>query len=64
MAAAACDYLAIPALKVLCKRLFSVGRDMIGLYKYSLHLNTMRQLVLLQNSMRKGRQSIVGEDIV
>jgi hAT family C-terminal dimerisation region len=54
MAATARDYLAIPALEVLCERLFSARRDMISLRRYSLHSNTMRQLALLRNSMRRG----------
>ena len=64
MAAAARDYLAIPASEVSCERLFSAGRDMIGLRRYSLHSNTIQQLALLRNSMRRGRQSMAGEDIV
>ena len=31
MAAVAQDYLAIPASEVSCERVFSAGRDMIGL---------------------------------
>jgi hypothetical protein len=54
MAAAARDYLAIPALEVLVERLFSAGRDMIGLRRFSLHSNTMRQLSLLRHSIRAG----------
>jgi len=41
MAAAARDYLAIPASEVSVERLFSAGRDMIGLQRFSLHSNTM-----------------------
>ena len=36
IAAAARDYLAIPALEVLCERLFSARRDMIGIWRFSL----------------------------
>jgi len=53
MAAAARDYLAIPASEVSCERLFSTGRDMIGLRRHSLKASTMRQLALLRNSMRR-----------
>jgi hAT family protein len=52
MSAAARDYLAIPASEVSCERLFSAGRDMIGLRRFSLSPNTMRQLALLRNSIR------------
>jgi hypothetical protein len=52
MAAAARDYLAIPASEVSCERVFSTGRDMIGLRRFSLHASTIRQLSLLQASIR------------
>ena len=41
MAAATQDYLAIPASEVSCERLFSAGRDIIGLRRFSLYSNTM-----------------------
>ncbi len=53
MAAVACDYLAIPVSEVSCKRLFSAGRDMISLRRFSLHANTIRQLSLLRASIRR-----------
>jgi hAT family C-terminal dimerisation region len=53
MVAAARDYLTIPASEVAYKRLFSVGRDMIGLRRFSLHVDTMRQLSLLRASIRQ-----------
>jgi len=53
MAAAARDYLAIPASEVSCERLFSAGRDMIGLRRFSLKPDTMRQLSLLRASIRQ-----------
>ena len=52
MAAAARDYLAIPASEVSCERVFSAGRDVIGLRRFSLHASTMRQLSLLRASIR------------
>jgi hypothetical protein len=52
MAAAARDYLAVPASEVSCERLFSAGRDLIGLRRHSLHPKTMRQLALLRHSIR------------
>jgi hypothetical protein len=51
MVAAAQDYLAIPALEVSCERAFGAGRDIIGLQRFSLHSNTMRQLSLLRASV-------------
>ena len=47
MAAAARDYLAIPALEVAVERLFSQGRDLLGLRRHSLEAGTMRTLTLL-----------------
>jgi hAT family C-terminal dimerisation region len=41
MAAAARDYLAIPASEVACERLFSTGRDIIGIRRFSLHADTI-----------------------
>jgi hypothetical protein len=47
MAAAARDYLAIPASEVSVERLFSVGRDILGIRRYSMKGDTMRFLMLL-----------------
>ncbi|CEL08111.1 hypothetical protein ASPCAL11264 [Aspergillus calidoustus] len=49
MAAAARDYLAIPAAEVAVERLFSRGRDLIGLRRHSLNGGTMRKLTLLRD---------------
>jgi hypothetical protein len=46
MAAAARDYLAIPASEVAVERLFSKGRDLLGLRRHSLSAETMRKLIL------------------
>ena len=54
MAAVARDYLAIPASEVSVERLFSVGRDIISLRRFSLHANTLRQLSLLVNKFGRG----------
>jgi hypothetical protein len=59
MAAAARDYLSIPASEVSVERLFSNGRDMIGLRRYSLSPETMRQLVLLRDAILK-REALKG----
>jgi hypothetical protein len=47
MAAAARDYLAIPAAEVSVERLFSAGRDILGVRRYSMKGETMRFLMLL-----------------
>jgi hypothetical protein len=49
MAAAATDYLAIPASEVAVKRLFNKGRDLLGLRRHSLSADTMRKLMLLRD---------------
>jgi hypothetical protein len=49
MAAAARDYLAIPASGVSVERLFNSGRDLLGLRRSSLSGETMRRLVLLRD---------------
>jgi hAT family C-terminal dimerisation region len=47
MAAAARNYLAIPASEVSVERLFSVGRDILGTQRYSMKGDTMRFFMLL-----------------
>jgi hypothetical protein len=49
MAAAARDYLPIPAAEVAVERLFSRGRDMLGLRRHSLNGESMRRLMLLRD---------------
>lgn len=55
MAAAARDYLEIPALEVTVERLFDKGRDLLGLWGHSLSADTMRKLMLLRDMyIKKG----------
>ncbi|KAJ5743520.1 hypothetical protein N7533_010622 [Penicillium manginii] len=49
MAAAARDYLAIPASEVDVERLSSGGRDLLGLRRHSLNADTMRMLMLMDD---------------
>jgi hypothetical protein len=49
MAAAARDYLAIPASEVPVERLFSSGRDILGVRRSSMKGETMRMLMLLDD---------------
>lgn len=49
MAAAARDYLAIPAAEVAVERLFSRGRDLLGVRRHSLKGETMRKVMLLRD---------------
>jgi hypothetical protein len=49
MAAAARDFLAIPASEVAVERSFSSGRDLIGIRRHSMNAATMRMLVLMND---------------
>ena len=49
MSQVARDYLAIPAGEVDVERLFSAGRDLIGIQRYSLSIETMRALMILKS---------------
>jgi hAT family dimerisation domain. len=53
MAAAARDYLAVPAAEVDVERLFNTGRDLFGLRRWSLSSGTMRKLLILKDSLSK-----------
>ncbi len=52
MAQVARDYLHIPIAEVDVERLFSAGRDLIGLRRYSLLPSTMRVLMLLRSQLQ------------
>ena len=41
-------YIGIPALEVGVERLFSRGRDQLGLRRYTLHPGTMKMLTILK----------------
>mgnify|MGYP002718724600 CR=1 FL=1 len=49
MAAAARDYLAIPASEVSVERLFNTGRDVLGVRRFSMKGETLRILMLLDD---------------
>jgi hypothetical protein len=53
MAAAARDYLAIPASEVSVERQFSKGRDVIGIRRHSMTADTMRMLMLMDSAYRE-----------
>ena len=52
MAQAARDYLAIPSSEVDIERLFSLGRDILGVRRFSMGMDTMRTLVLLKDALK------------
>jgi hAT family C-terminal dimerisation region len=52
MAAAARDYLAIPASEVAVERLFNRGRDVLGIRRQSMNSDSMRMLMLLEDNYR------------
>jgi hypothetical protein len=50
IAAAARDFLAIPASEMAVERLFNVARDLLGVRRYSMKADTMRMLMLMNDS--------------
>ena len=52
MAAAARDFLAIPASGASVERLFSSGRDLLGVRRHSMKPETMRMLMLMTNAYK------------
>lgn len=52
MAAAARDYLAIPASGVAVERLFNKGRDVLGIRRHSMNSESLRMLMLLEDNYR------------
>ena len=54
MAAAARDYLAIPASEVAVERLFNRGRDVLGIRRQSMNSDSLRMLMLLDDNYRNG----------
>ena len=53
MARAVHDFLPLPASEVVCERLFSIGKDMLGLRQHRLNRETIRLLMLLKNGFDK-----------
>lgn len=49
MAAAARDFLPIPASEVAVERLFNMGRDVLGIRRHSMKADTMRILMLMND---------------
>jgi hypothetical protein len=49
MAAAARDYVAIPASEVAVERLFSTARDILGVRRFSMKGDTIRILMLMND---------------
>ena len=56
MALAAQEILAIPVSEADCERLFSEGRDLLGIRRYAMSGETMRTMMLL---ITKGSTEIV-----
>jgi hAT family C-terminal dimerisation region len=47
------DYLAVPLAEVDVERLFSIGRDLLGLQRHCIALETMKAILLLCNEYKK-----------
>lgn len=63
MAAAAKDWLAVPASEVGVERLFSAGRDLLGLRRQRMNGATMEMLAMLKDSLRAEEGVGLGKDI-
>ena len=50
------EILAIPASEVDCKRLFSEGRDLLGVRRYTISRETMRTMILLKGALRSQKE--------
>jgi len=50
------DYLAILALEVNIKRLFSLRRDILGIRRFSMSIDTLKTLILLRNALNKAEK--------
>jgi hypothetical protein len=59
MATIAQDFLGIPRAEVDVKRLFNIGREILGLRRYSMTGETMRALILLRDYLRRKREGQV-----
>ena len=57
MAKAAREYLCIPSSEVDIERLFSDGRDILGVRRWALSGNTMRSLTLCKDELRRKEKS-------
>ena len=53
MEKAARDYLAIAASEVDVERLFNVGRDTLGIRRFSMSGNTLRTIMMLKDALRR-----------
>jgi len=53
MSQVAQDYLAVPPAEVDVKRLFSTGRDLLGLQRHCMAPETMKAVLLSRNEYKK-----------
>jgi hypothetical protein len=58
MACTARDFLPLPASEAVCERLFSTGRDMLGLWRHRLNGETVWLLMLLKNGLGEEEYNI------
>jgi hypothetical protein len=50
------DYLAIPALEVNIKRLFSLRRDILGIRRFLISIDTLKTLILLRDALNNAKK--------
>lgn len=63
MSLAAREILAIPASEVDCERLFSKGRDLLGVRRYAISGETMRIMMLLKGALNSLQGLIFEEEV-
>jgi hypothetical protein len=47
------DYLPIPSSEVDIEHLFNIGRDILGIRRFSMNGDTLRTLIMLRNVLKK-----------
>jgi len=50
------DYLAILALEVNIKRLFSLRRDILGIRRFLMSIDTLKTLILLKDALNEAEK--------
>ncbi len=58
MTAVACDYLAIPLSEVDIKRLFNVGRDILGIRRFAMSAETLGTLIILRDDLIMAKKEV------
>jgi hAT family C-terminal dimerisation region len=57
------DYLAIPGASVTVERVFSGGRDILGIRRYSLGPETFRVLMILKHFLKDNMEKYLDDTV-